>query len=122
MFLLLESRSYPITSPYALELPTTDCGCTEISIKGNLYANALDALVGLASILVKPNPEKALLLGATISQHSTSTLETRIRAEKLVAEMKQRLPEQQVEVVLAQARLQSIDEIGREIMRTIPSR
>jgi predicted ATPase len=91
----------------------------EISHRGNMYANSLNALMGLAYILRKTDPAAALALGIFISQHSSTTHDTKVRAHKLIAETELSLSPQQAEIARTWSRTKSIDDVGREILTGI---
>jgi hypothetical protein len=91
----------------------------EISLRANMYANSLNALMGLAYILTKRDPATALALGIFISQHPSTPHDTKARAQKLIDETKLSVSPQQAEVVLTRLQTESIDEVGKEILTGI---
>jgi hypothetical protein len=77
----------------------------------------MDALVGFASLLAKRGEhQKALQLLLICLDHSSTVAETIVRAEKLTAEVKEKLTPQEIESVKVLGENYSLESVVQEIL------
>ncbi|MCL4299121.1 MAG: AAA family ATPase [Anaerolineae bacterium] len=98
------------------------------AMEGQVFPAALEALVGLAALLTRQpegetgsalnqREERALELIGLVWHHPVSSQETRDRANRLLVELKGRLPPQAVAAAQEKGRARIFEEVVAEILR-----